>query len=116
MRESLRSLHPIAQLLILLVFGLLAMLLLAGITMIPFLLAGYSLDALAGSNSLSTADIDKIFFLKVMQLAQAIGLFIAPYIVYRIFLREDRYKPTELPYVGIISALIFGFALSLIHI
>jgi membrane protease YdiL (CAAX protease family) len=111
MRESLRSLHPIAQLLILLVFGLLAMLLLAGITMIPFLLAGYSLDALAGSNSLSTADIDKIFFLKVMQLAQAIGLFIAPYIVYRIFLREDRYKPTELPYVGIISALIFGFAM-----
>lgn len=111
MRESLRSSHPIAQLLILLVFGVLAMLLLAGITMIPFLFAGYGLDALAASNSLSKADTDEIFFLKVLQLVQAIGLFIAPYIVYRIILREDRYKPTELPYVGIISALVFGFAM-----
>ncbi len=111
MRESLRASHPIAQLLILLFFGVLAMLLLAGITMIPFLLAGYSLDTIAASNSSSKANTDEIFFLKVLQLVQAIGLFMAPYIAYRFLLRENRYKPTELPYVKIISTLIFGFAM-----
>ena len=111
MRESFRSSHPISQLLILLLLGVAVMLLLAGITMIPFLLAGFSLETIGASNSLTADDTDEILFLKVLQLVQAIGLFIAPYVVYRFVLKQDQYKATSLPYVGLLSALIFGFAM-----
>ena len=111
MRESLRSSHPVIQLLILLLFGVVAMLVLAGVTMIPFLLAGYSLDALSSTQSLSSSDTNEIFFLKVLQLAQALGLFIAPYVVYRLLLKENQYQAAQLPFVGILSALVFGFAM-----
>ena len=111
MREFLRYSHPIIQLLILLMFGVFAMILLVGITMIPFLITGYSMDALAAGPSLSETDVDAIFFLKVLQIVQALGLFITPYFVYRYFLQEDHYKAIRLPYVGTLSAVIFGFAM-----
>lgn len=87
------------------------MILLVGITMIPFLIKGYSMDALAAGPSLSETDVDAIFFLKVLQIVQTLGLFITPYFVYRCFLQEDHYKTIRLPYVGILSAVIFGFAM-----
>ena len=87
------------------------MILLVGITMIPFLITGYSMDALAAGPFLSETDVDAIFFLKVLQIVQALGLFITPYFVYRYFLQEDHYKAIRLPYVGILSAVIFGFAM-----
>ena len=111
MRESIQSSHPIIQLLVFLLFGFIAMIVLAGIALIPFLIAGYGIETLGAGQSLSESDTGAIFMLKVMQMAQAVGLFIVPYLMYRWLLKEDEYKVFSLPYVGVFSALIFGAAM-----
>ena len=105
MRESLRSFTSHHQLLDSLLLGF-SHDFTAGITMIPFLIAGYSMRALVQDQSLSRNQIGSIFFLKVMQMAQAL-VFSFAHILSYVFLQEDRYKAIRASLCRIFSAADF---------
>lgn len=111
MRSFIVGSHPLIQLLIFASAGFIGMLLLAGLTLIPMGMMGFDIDAIGNSANLTAADTDDIFLLKVMQLVQALGLFMIPYLLYRWYINREDYKVFDLPYVGWLSAAIFGFAL-----
>ena len=83
MRESFKSAHPLAQLVMLCLIGFGAMFVLFVVAMIPSMLAGDGIEILNNLGSVTDPDSDSVFFLKVLQIMQAIGLFLVPYFIYR---------------------------------
>lgn len=78
------------------------------IAILPFMAAGYGLDVLTSVRSLTADDHIEVMMLKVVQLAQALGLFLVPYLVYRWIIKGPEYSLTELPYVSRLAPLIFA--------
>jgi uncharacterized protein len=111
MREDFRGAHPVFQLVILILLGFGAMFVLAVIAFIPFYLNGYGLEVLSNAKHLTTDDSLEVIMIKVMQIAQAIGLFIAPYAAYRYLVHDNTYHPFQLKHVGGISAIVFAAAM-----
>ncbi|GAB5537927.1 MAG: CPBP family intramembrane metalloprotease [Salibacteraceae bacterium] len=112
MREALRNARPLVQLLVLVGIGFAGMFVMLSAVVIPFYLAGYDLVALSSAGSLAQANSAQIWMLKTMQIGQAIGLFITPYLVYRFVIREDVY--TLNPYtIAMRSAGVFFLSILL---
>jgi len=111
MREDFRRAHPVIQLTILILLGFGAMFVLAVIAFIPFYLNGFDLETLSSAKNLGPENTVEILMFKVMQMAQAIGLFIAPYVAYRYLVHDDTYSPFRLKHVGSVAALVFAAAM-----
>lgn len=92
MREALKSTHPIAQLAVLILLGFLAMTLLVGIYTSIIWALGMDISAMTNLASVTDPFGLEATSLKVLQLAQAVGLFITPYAVYRWYLSQETYS------------------------
>ncbi len=83
MRESFKSAHPLAQLVMLCLIGFGSMFVLFVVAMIPSMIAGDGINMLNNLGSVSDPNSESVFFLKILQIMQAIGLFLVPYLIYR---------------------------------
>jgi membrane protease YdiL (CAAX protease family) len=106
MRQELASLHPVIQLLIFTVAGFIAMIALVFVSVILQFVIGGGADGI----SLANMDLTSMFsvdFLKVLQMIQAVGLFIVPYLLYRWVEKDQKYEVSISSNKGI-YLLIFG--------
>ncbi|GAB4376692.1 MAG: hypothetical protein Kow0075_04070 [Salibacteraceae bacterium] len=94
MREALRNAHPAAQIIALVLIGLGSMfvctMVLAGI----HVALGGDFSDMGNMSRAMLGDHRAINLLKWMQVAQAVGLFVAPYLVYRFIIRQNTYDLT----------------------
>ncbi|NQV52369.1 MAG: CPBP family intramembrane metalloprotease [Flavobacteriales bacterium] len=110
MREALKSAPPLAQLAFLILVGIVAMSALAGAFTVALALGGVDVSFLANIGRVTEPFGLEAYSLKVMQLAQALGLFVVPYVLYRTLLDQPSYS------IGIRSTnlrmlLVFGAAM-----
>lgn len=93
MREAFRTAHPLIQLGILILLGFGAMFACMVVGIVPFWLAtGVGLEVLQNPVAISEGDRQAVFLLKLMQIMQAIGLFMAPFVIYRILTHDRTYS------------------------
>jgi hypothetical protein len=89
MRDALKNAHPLVQLSALVLIGFVSMFILLGFVMVAFVISGSSIGFLSNPGSISDPNEPAVFALKVMQIMQAIGLFVIPYILYRSLHKSD---------------------------
>ena len=119
MRDALKNAHPLVQLSALVLIGFVSMFILLGLVMVAFVISGSSIGFLSNPGSISDPNEPAVLALKVMQIMQAIGLFVIPYILYRSLHKSD--NPYELIHtkgrlgMALIFALTMLSALPLIN-
>ena len=89
MRDALKNAHPLVQLSALVLIGFVSMFILLGFVMVAFVISGSSIGFLSNPGSISDPNEPAVFALKVMQIMQAISLFVIPYILYRSLHKSD---------------------------
>lgn len=110
MRESFKTAHPLAQLVILTLIGFGSMFILFVVAMIPSMLMGNGLEVLDNLGAVTDPNSQSVFFLKILQIMQAIGLFLVPYVVYRWATKESGYS-ISWPTNHIDSVLVFAMTM-----
>jgi len=109
MRDALKTAHPLVQLCVLTLLGFGAMFVLFFLMMIPELVSGGDINALVNPALLTAEDKGGIFFLKLLQIVQALGLFITPYLLYVYVVGDTRYGAFRLNgRLGMLA--VFGFS------
>ena len=111
MRQAFQQAHPAVQLCVLILLGFGAMFVCAAISLTPFFAMGYDLDVLSSAKSLTPENSTEIMMLNVLQLAQALGLFMVPYLIFRWLIKDHTYSVFKLRYIGLNSVLIFAAAM-----
>lgn len=92
MREDFQNAHPLIQLGILILAGFGAMFILMVLAFIPFFLAGVGLEAFQDLAGTAETDPLAVLLLKSMQIAQGVGLFFVPFLLYRLLTRDHTYS------------------------
>lgn len=96
------------QLIVLVAVGFGSLSVMAFLMYVVFYFAGLDPNILSSSD-LEPTDTTKIQVMKWIQILQAIGLFIIPYIVYRRLAPHHRsYEPLRIPYVSTMATLVFA--------
>ncbi len=90
MREALKNAHPLVQFSALVLVGFVSMFILLGAIMIPFALSGSGIGFISNPGSVSDPNEPAVLVLKLMQIMQAIGLFVIPYLVFRWIYKQDK--------------------------
>lgn len=110
MRQALKSAPPMAQLAFLILTGFVAMSALAGLYTVILALGGTDVRFLGNLSLVVDPFGIEAHSLKVLQVAQALGLFVVPYILYRWLLDQPTYslrlKASSWPML-----LVFGIAM-----
>lgn len=92
MREAFRTAHPLIQLGILILLGFGAMFVCIVLGIVPFwLVTGVGVEVLQNPAAISGEDRQAVLLLKIMQIMQAVGLFMAPFVIYRVLTRDRTY-------------------------
>lgn len=109
MRDLLKSAHPFIQLLVLVALGLAAMfvcqVLVVGVAVAGGWMDAFSLDDFPGSGG------DFVFVMKWLQTGLALGLFVAPYLVYKWLLRSEFDYGTGFRHFPVVSLMAFGMVI-----
>jgi uncharacterized protein len=112
MREALKNAHPLVQLSALVLIGFMSMFILLGAIMIPFVFSGTGIGFISNPGSVSDPNEPTVLVLKLMQIMQAIGLFVIPYLVYRSIHKQD--NPYTLVSASGRLGMIIVFALTIV--
>ena len=112
MREAIKNAHPLVQLSALVLIGFVSMFILLGAIMIPFVFSGAGIGFISNPGSVSDPNEPAVLVLKLMQIMQAIGLFVIPYLVYRSIHKQD--NPYTLVSLSGRLGMIIVFALTMI--
>lgn len=83
MRQALKAAPPLAQLAVVILLGIVTMIVLAGVYAGVLILLGYDASFMANLSAVVDPFGIEALSLKVLQVIQAIGLFIVPYVIYR---------------------------------
>lgn len=106
MREAFQPLHPLLQLLLLIMAGFGALFVCFMLSLIPFMAMGVAVFEVIGTER-SLSDLE-ILMLKCIQIGQAIGLFVVPYLLFRWLVGgQTDYRLTKAR-GGLFSALVFA--------
>ena len=92
MREAFRDSHPLIQIGILILAGFGAMFVLIMLIAIALLISGQPMEFITNPSALTDPNRIGILILKILQIAQSIGLFVAPYLIYRWLLHDGSYQ------------------------
>lgn len=112
MREALKNAHPLVQLSALVLIGFVSMFILLGAVMIPFMFSGTGIGFISNPGSVTDPNEPAVLILKLMQIMQAVGLFVIPYLVYRSIHKQD--NPYTLMSIDGRLGMILVFALTMV--
>lgn len=110
MREILRTAPPLAQVAALLLIGFGAMVALWVVAVVPFIAMGYGLETLTSIATLSPDDTAAVMMLKTVQLVQAVGLFLVPYVIFRRVMGGQGYAVVGISRSNGVALLVFAVA------
>jgi membrane protease YdiL (CAAX protease family) len=91
MRESLKTAHPIIQAGVLTLLGFGAMFILMSMVFVILAIIGEPISILSDPSALRDPQSTGVFTLKVLQIIQSIGLFVTPYLIYTIIIKDKGY-------------------------
>lgn len=90
MKQQLQSLHPLFQMGLLILLGFMALFVFFMLSLIPFMVNGMDVfEVLQRQADLSDAEV---IMLKSVQIAQAVGLFLTPYLLFRWYTNNAAYS------------------------
>jgi membrane protease YdiL (CAAX protease family) len=112
MREALKNAHPLVQLSALVLIGFVSLFIFLGAVMIPFVFSGTGIGFLSNPGSVSDPNDSAVLVLKLMQIMQALGLFVIPYLVYRSIHKQD--NPYALVSINGRLGMILVFSLTIV--
>lgn len=112
MREAIKNSCPLVQLSVFVLVGLVSMFILIGLVMVPFVFSGSGIAFISNPGSISDPNEPAVLVLKLMQIMQAIGLFVVPYLMYRWVQQND--NPYRLIALNGKRAMIVVFVITMV--